>query len=163
MLQMLGIISRKEVAFQGLIQERIFLLSIQKQAQKNTMQVIDRIKSSLPKIRKILPPDIKLEIVYDQSIFISDAINGVKDAAIQGGILAFLVLVFFLKDVKSSLIVTLSIPISVLIVFTFMYFGNLSINMMSLGGLALGVGMLVDNAIVVIENIFRHREFGKIS
>jgi HAE1 family hydrophobic/amphiphilic exporter-1 len=136
-------------------------LSIQKQAQKNTMQVITRIKKSLPRIREILPPDINLEIIYDQSIFISDAINGVKDAAIQGGVLAFLVLVFFLKDVKSSLIVTLSIPISVLIVFTFMYFGTLSINMMSLGGLALGVGMLVDNAIVVIENIFRHREFGE--
>ena len=136
-------------------------LSVQKQAQKNTMQVISRIKSTLPRMREILPPDIKVEIVYDQSVFISDAINGVKDAAVQGGILAFLVLLFFLKDVKSSLIVTLSIPISVLIVFTFMYFGNLSINMMSLGGLALGVGMLVDNAIVVIENIFRHREFGK--
>ena len=137
------------------------LVSIQKQAQKNTMQVIARIKKALPHINKILPPDIHLEIIYDQSMFISDAINGVKDAAVQGGILAFLVLVFFLKDVKSSLIVTLSIPISVLIVFTFMYFGGLSINMMSLGGLALGVGMLVDNAIVVIENIFRHREFGE--
>lgn len=136
-------------------------ISIQKQAQTNTMQVINRIRSEFPLLEKMLPPDIKIQVIYDQSIFIRDAINGVRDAALQGGVLAFLVLLFFLRSVKSSLIVTLSIPISIMIVFTFMYFGGLSINMMSLGGLALGVGMLVDNAIVVIENIFRHREMGK--
>ncbi len=136
-------------------------ISIQKQAQANTMQVINNIRASFTQLEKMLPNDVKLEVVYDQSIFIRDAINGVRDAAVQGGILAFLVLLVFLRSVKSSAIVTLSIPISVMIVFTFMYFGGLSINMMSLGGLALGVGMLVDNAIVVMENIFRHREMGK--
>jgi HAE1 family hydrophobic/amphiphilic exporter-1 len=138
-------------------------VSIQKQAQVNTMQVINKVRAAFPRLEKLLPDDIKLEVVYDQSIFIKDAINGVRDAAFQGGILAFLVLLVFLRNVKSSAIVTLSIPISVMIVFTFMYFGGLSINMMSLGGLALGVGMLVDNAIVVMENIFRHREMGKTS
>jgi len=136
-------------------------ISIQKQAQTNTVQVINSIRGSFERVRKILPPDIRLEVTYDQSVFIRDAINGVRDAALQGGVLAFLVLLVFLRSFKSSAIVTLSIPISILIVFTFMYFGGLSINMMSLGGLALGVGMLVDNAIVVIENIFRHREQGK--
>ena len=136
-------------------------ISIQKQAQVNTMQVINRIRSEFPRMNKILPPDIKMEVIYDQSIFIRDAINGVRDAALQGGVLAFLVLLVFLRSFKSSAIVTLSIPISIMVVFTFMYLGGLSINMMSLGGLALGVGMLVDNAIVVIENIFRHREMGK--
>ncbi|MFH1395046.1 MAG: efflux RND transporter permease subunit [Candidatus Omnitrophota bacterium] len=136
-------------------------ISIQKQAQTNTTQVINRIRKAFTRIEKILPPDIKLEVIYDQSVFIRDAINGVRDAALKGGFLAFLVLLVFLKSFKSSAIVTLSIPISVMIVFTFMHFGGLSINMMSLGGLALGVGMLVDNAIVVIENIFRHREQGK--
>ena len=136
-------------------------ISVQKQAQANTMQVINRIRGSFGRLKKMLPPDIKLEVVYDQSIFIRDAINGVRDAAIQGGCLAFLVLLVFLRSWKSSAIVTLSIPISIMVVFTFMHFGGLSINMMSLGGLALGVGMLVDNAIVVIENIFRHREMGK--
>jgi HAE1 family hydrophobic/amphiphilic exporter-1 len=138
-------------------------VSIQKQAQVNTMQVINKVRAAFPRLKKLLPDDIKMEVVYDQSIFIKDAINGVRDAAFQGGILAFLVLLVFLRNVKSSAIVTLSIPISVMIVFTFMYFGGLSINMMSLGGLALGVGMLVDNAIVVMENIFRHREMGKPS
>ena len=136
-------------------------VSIQKQAQANTMQVIDKIRHSFKRLDKLLPPDIKIDVVYDQSIFIRDAINGVRDAALQGGVLAFLVLLVFLRSFKSSAIVTLSIPISIMIVFTFMYFGGLSINMMSLGGLALGVGMLVDNAIVVIENIFRHREKGE--
>ncbi|MEA3489258.1 MAG: efflux RND transporter permease subunit [Candidatus Omnitrophota bacterium] len=136
-------------------------ISIQKQAQANTMQVINNIRGSFSRIKKILPKDVRLEVTYDQSMFIRDAINGVRNAAIQGGILAFLVLLVFLRNFKSSAIVTLSIPISIMAVFTFMYFGGLSINMMSLGGLALGVGMLVDNAIVVIENIFRHREQGE--
>ena len=136
-------------------------ISIQKQAQTNTMQVINKVREALPRINKLLPDDVHVRIIYDQSVFIRDSINGVRDAAVQGGILAFIVLFVFLRRLKASAIVTLSIPISIMIVFTFMYFGGLSINMMSLGGLALGVGMLVDNAIVVIENIFRHREMGK--
>ncbi|MBN1353097.1 MAG: efflux RND transporter permease subunit [Candidatus Omnitrophica bacterium] len=136
-------------------------ISVQKQAQANTLQVVNRIKKRLNSMQREIPQDIKIKIVYDQSIFIEDAINGVKDAAVQGGILAFLVLLLFLRNVKSSLIVTLSIPISIVAVFTFMYWGGLSINMMSLGGLALGVGMLVDNAIVVLENITRHKESGE--
>ncbi|MFH1837148.1 MAG: efflux RND transporter permease subunit [Candidatus Omnitrophota bacterium] len=136
-------------------------VSIQKQAQANTMKVIDKVRALFPKLKTILPGDINIEIVYDQSIFIRDAINGVRDAAVQGGILAFIVLLIFLRSFRSSAIVTLTIPISIMIVFTLMYFGGISINMMSLGGLALGVGMLVDNAIVVIENIFRHKEAGE--
>lgn len=136
-------------------------VSVQKQAQANTMHVINGIRSAFDRLYKILPPDIKMEVIYDQSIFIKDAINGVRDAAWQGGVLAFLVLLVFLRSFRPSAIVTMSIPISVMVVFTFMHFGGISINMMSLGGLALGVGMLVDNAVVVIENIFRHREMGE--
>jgi len=136
-------------------------MSIQKQAQANTLQVVNRVKKALNNIRLEVPSDVKIEIVYDQSKFIKDSINGVRNAAIQGGILAFLVLLLFLRDVRSSVIVTFSIPISIIAVFTLMYMGNLSINMMSLGGLALGVGMLVDSAIVVLENISRHKEQGK--
>ena len=136
-------------------------ISIQKQAQSNTLQVVNRVKKTLDFIRDEVPKDIDINIIYDQSKFIKDSISGVRDAAIQGGILAFLVLLLFLRNVKSSVIVTVSIPISIIAVFTLMYMGKLSINMMSLGGLALGVGMLVDNAIVVLENISRHREEGK--
>ena len=133
-------------------------ISIQKQAVANTIGVATRIRAALEEIRKSVPSSVNIEIVYDQSAFIKNAINGVRDAALQGGVLAFLVLLVFLRNVRSSVIVTLSIPISIMVTFSFMYFGGLSLNMMSLGGLALGVGMLVDNAVVVIENIFRHRQ-----
>ncbi|MEE8360300.1 MAG: efflux RND transporter permease subunit [Candidatus Omnitrophota bacterium] len=135
-------------------------VSIQKQAVSNTIRVSDKIVMALKDIRKNVPRGVQIEIVYDQSSFIKSSINGVRDAALQGGVIAFLVLLVFLRNVKSSFIVTLSIPISIMVTFSFMYFGKLSLNMMSLGGLALGVGMLVDNAVVVIENIYRHRQSG---
>jgi HAE1 family hydrophobic/amphiphilic exporter-1 len=136
-------------------------ITIQKQAMVNTIRVIEQIKETLIQLREELPKNIKIDIVTDQSAFIKDSINGVRDAAVQGGFLAFLVLLFFLRNLRSSAIVTFSIPISIMVAFTFMFFGNLSINMMSLGGLALGIGMLVDNAVVVIENIFRRQEEGE--
>ncbi len=137
-------------------------VSVQKQAVANTLEVAKKIKSALIDIRKNVPKGVNIEVVYDQSSFIKNSINGVRDAALMGGVLAFLVLFMFLRSVRTSIIVTLSIPVSIMVAFSFMYFGGLSLNMMSLGGLALGVGMLVDNAVVVIENIFRHRrQLGK--
>ena len=137
-------------------------ISVQKQAQANTMQVVNMVKKSLANMKKEqLPKDVSIEIIYDQSKFIKEAINGVTDNAWQGGLLAFLTLLFFLRDIKSALIVTVSIPFSVICVFPLMFFSGISINLMSLGGLALGVGMLVDAAIVVIDNIFRHRQEGR--
>jgi len=138
-------------------------ISVQKQAKVNTIQVAESVKKALQNIKDQIPKNVSISIVYDQSNFIKSSINGVKDSAWQGALLAFLVLLFFLRNVRSSLIVVLSIPISIMVTFTFMFFAKLSINMMSLGGLALGVGMLVDGAIVVIENIFRHRTEEKAS
>jgi len=135
-------------------------VSIQKQAEGNTIRTIQKILKELKSIKNILPEHVNIDIVYDQSKFIRGAIQGVSDAAIQGGVLAFLVLVFFLRNIKNSLIVTVSIPVSIMATFSLMYFSNISVNMISLGGLALGVGMLVDGAIVVIEDIFRHLELG---
>jgi len=136
-------------------------VSIQKQAQTNTLQVVNRIRKTIDFLNEELPSDIKMTIIDDQSTFIKESINGVRDAAVQGGILAFIVLFLFLRNAKSSGIVTLSMPISIMFVFVAMYFFGISLNMMSLGGLALGIGMLVDNAIVVLENITRHRDAGK--
>jgi len=136
-------------------------VSVQKQAVANTIDVAEKVRAALKEIERNIPKDINIEVVYDQSLFIKNSINGVRDAALQGGILAFLVLLVFLGSFRSSFIVTLSIPISIMVTFSFMYFSGLSLNMMSLGGLALGVGMLVDNAVVVIENIFRHRQLGR--
>lgn len=133
---------------------------IQKQAQANSIEVVGKVNRALKVIRERLPPGVAVAVVYDQSVFIKEAIRGVTDSAYQGGILAFIVLLFFLKNLASSLIVAVTIPLSILASFFCMYFSGISINIMSLGGLALGIGMLVDCAIVVIENIFRHREMG---
>jgi len=136
-------------------------IAIQKQAGANTLQVAGEVRDALDKVKDRIPEGVSLDIIYDQSEFIKNSIKGVKDAAIGGGILAFFVLLFFLRNLKSSIIVTCAIPISIMVTFSLMYFRGITVNMMSLGGLALGVGMLVDNAIVVIENIFRHRQLGR--
>lgn len=136
-------------------------VSIQKQAEANTIRTVQRVSRELKKIENILPERVSVSTVYDQSKFIKNAIQGVTGAALQGGILALLVLLFFLRNVKNSVIVAFAIPVSVMVTFSLMYFSGISINMISLGGLALGIGMLVDNAIVVMENIFRNRQLGK--
>jgi HAE1 family hydrophobic/amphiphilic exporter-1 len=135
-------------------------LAIQKQAEANTIQTVERIRTTIEELKLSLPRGINLDVIYDESIFIKKSIKGVRDAALMGGVLAFLVLYLFLRSAWVSTIICTSIPISIMATFSLMYFKGISINMMSLGGLALGVGMLVDNAIVVIENIFRHHQLG---
>ena len=130
-------------------------VSVQKQAQANTIQITNAIKKKLKELKEQLPKDIHIDIVYDQSKFINDALNGVKDAALQGGFLAFLVLLIFLRDFKNSALVVTITPVTVLATYTLMYFMHISLNVISLGGVALGVGMLLDNAVVVIENVYR--------
>jgi HAE1 family hydrophobic/amphiphilic exporter-1 len=139
-------------------------LSIQKQASANIIATVKRVKEELHRIRtetNIIPKGLEMTLIYDESVFIKTAINGVVKAALMGGCLAFFVLLFFLGSFKSSLIVAASIPVSVLAALIAMWFFDVTLNMMSLGGLALGIGMLVDNAIVVVENIERHRSMKK--
>ena len=107
-----------------------------------------------------LPAYAKLSMISDQSRFIRGAISEVQSAIIQGGLLALIVLYLFLQEMRSTLIIGVSIPISVVTAFVPMFFQDISLNIMSLGGLALGVGMLVDNSIVVLESVFRCREEG---
>jgi len=133
-------------------------VAIQRQAEANTIQTVQKVLKELKKIEEILPENVKVDVVYDQSKFIKSAIGGVTDAAWQGGLLAILVLLVFLMNFKDSMIVATAIPISVIGTFCLMFFSGVTINMISLGGLAMGVGMLVDGAIVVMENIFRHRD-----
>lgn len=128
-------------------------ISIQKQAQANIVKSAFKVRKELDKIRSKLPEDFEIDVVYDQSEFIKKSIGGVTDAVWQGGLISFLVLLFFLGNLKSASIVSVSIPISVMVTFILMYFNGVTINMMSLAGLALGIGMMVDNAIVVLENI----------
>ncbi|HOZ49899.1 MAG TPA: efflux RND transporter permease subunit [Candidatus Hydrogenedentes bacterium] len=111
-------------------------------------------------LRSRLPKDAQLALISDQSRFIIESIKEVQSATVVGGILALVILFMFLRDLKSTLIIGVAIPISVIATFVPMFARHITLNIMSLGGLALGVGMLVDNSIVVLESIFRCREEG---
>ena len=135
-------------------------LAIYKEGDANTVAVAQAVKGQLENLREQLGEQLSLDLVYDQSQFINNAINEVKSAAIVGGILAMAILYLFLRSLLPTLIISISIPVSVIATFNLMYANDISLNIMSLGGIALAVGLLVDNAIVVLENIARHREQG---
>jgi HAE1 family hydrophobic/amphiphilic exporter-1 len=138
-------------------------IAIYKEGDANTVAVAKRVKTQLQRIKKQLPEKYNLVLVYDQSIFSDNAISEVKNAGIIGGLLAMLMLYFFLKNIWSTLIISISIPISVIATFNLMYSNDISLNIMSLGGIALAVGLLVDNSIVVLENIARRRSSGEVA
>lgn len=135
-------------------------LSVQKQSTANTVQVSKAVNKALDRLRAELK-DIEITMIYDTAEFINLSINNVASTAISGGILAVFILFIFLRNIRSTFIVGTAIPVSIVATFALMYFSGLTLNMVSLGGLALGIGMLVDNAIVVLENIYRHRENGE--
>ena len=132
-----------------------------KEGDANTVQVAQRIDQRVEAIRASLPEDIELVEIYDQSTFIASAVNDVRTAAVLGGLIAILVLYGFLRDSRATTIVGIAIPVSVIGTFLLMYTNDISLNIMSLGGIALAVGMLVDNSIVVLENIVRKKEQGQ--
>jgi len=136
-------------------------LAIYKEGDANTVQVAQRVSARLERVNATMPEGIELITVYDQSTFISSSVDDVKNAAILGGIIAIIVLYGFLRDPRATTITGIAIPISVIGTFLLMYLNNVSLNIMSLGGIALAVGMLVDNSIVVLENIVRKKEQGE--
>jgi len=135
-------------------------LAIQKRTDANTVRVAADVFRTLHELKKELPGGLEIEPVMDQSKFINRSIRDVVRNAVVGGFLAMLILFFFLRNLRTTLIIGAAIPISIISTFILIYFSGLTLNMVSLGGLALGVGMLVDNAVVVLENIYRHREEG---
>lgn len=138
------------------------LLSVLQQSDANTAEVS---RAFLDELDSLLERDkyegIKSEVLFDQGDYIQLAIGNISNSLIVGGILAMAVLFFFLRNIKSPLIIGIAIPYSVIFTFVLMFFADFTLNIMTLGGLALGIGMLVDNAIVVIENIYRHLSMGK--
>ncbi len=132
-------------------------LEIQKQSGANTVSVAERIRAETQRINETRS-DVRLTVVSDQSEFIRKSINNVQNAAIWGSLLAILVLYLFLRNGSTTFIIALSIPISIIATFALLFFNDLTLNQMTFGGLALGVGLIVDNAIVVLENIVRQRE-----
>jgi HAE1 family hydrophobic/amphiphilic exporter-1 len=133
---------------------------INKQSGANAVKVSEQVHAEIAKIRRDYA-GITIDSPWDSAEFIQASINNVRTSALVGAGLAVVVLLFFLRSLTSTLIIGAAIPISVIATFALMYFNGFTLNTVSFGGLALGVGMLVDNSIVVLENIFRHREEGK--
>lgn len=136
------------------------MMSVRKQPGHNTVQINEEVKKRLSELRADLPPSVEIQIQSDQSNTIVQSISGVANAAWQGGILAILVLLFFLRNVRSTLIISIVIPVSLIATFSLMNFGGLTLNIVSLMGITLGVGMFVDNSIVVLESTFRNQLAG---
>jgi len=136
------------------------MLMVQKQSDANTVQVCREVINRIPEIEATLPEGVKLETIIDFSEFITRSMSNLGTTAIQAIALTLLVLLFFLQNLRSSLIVAVSIPVSMILTFAVMDQAGLTLNMISMAGLALAVGLLVDNSIVVLESIFRFREEG---
>ena len=136
-------------------------VAVYKEGDANSVDVARQVSLALEQITEQLPDQYTLDKVYDQSEFIKQAIDDVKSSAVIGGILAMLVLYLFLRDFWPTFIISVSIPLSVIATFNMMYGNDISLNIMSLGGIALAVGLLVDNSIVVLENIDKHKKAGK--
>jgi HAE1 family hydrophobic/amphiphilic exporter-1 len=139
------------------------LLIVSKNSKANTVQVTDRVIKELPNILKKLPAGVKAGVIFNQADFIKRSISNLSSTAIQAFFLTALVLLFFLHNIRASVIVALAIPMSVVATFSVLDLAGLTLNIMSMAGLALAIGMLVDNSIVVLENIFRHSGEGKSS
>ncbi|HEX3895075.1 MAG TPA: efflux RND transporter permease subunit, partial [Rudaea sp.] len=135
-------------------------LAVYKEGDANTVSVAAAVKKQLERLKTILPSNAKLDTIDDQAIFIQSSLDDVRNDAIIGGVLAILIIFFFLADSWSTFIISLSLPISLIATFFFMGQAGVSLNVMSLGGLALATGMVVDDSIVVLENIARLREHG---
>lgn len=136
------------------------LLLVSKNSKANTVQVADRVMKALPDITNRAPEGVKTGVIFSQADFIKRSMGNLSNTSVQAFFLAGLVLMFFLHNIRASIIVALSIPISIIVTFSVLDLAGLTLNMMSMAGLALAVGMLVDNSIVVLENIFRHRKDG---
>ena len=138
-------------------------VSIQKQPTANTVDVADGVNARLAEIDRqaLLPPDIEVAAVSDQSTYVRQALGNAAGAAFTGAAFAMAVVYLFLGNLRGTLIIGSAIPISIMVTFVIMALGGLSLNLMTLGGLALGVGLLVDNTIVMLENIERHQREGE--
>jgi len=152
----------KESRYMGRIQgQKGVFLFISKRSGANTSLVGDAVNAELRTILKTLPSDVVFHEVMDQSKMIKDVTKNTTSNAWQGGVLAILLIFLFLMNWRPTVIIAVAIPLSIIATFIILYFAGYTLNLLTLGGLALGVGMLVDNSIVVIENMFRHIQEGK--
>lgn len=135
-------------------------IACMKQSDANTVKACEAIKKQIAELEKEFNVDITMKITMDQSTFINESLNTTKKEIVEGAILAVLVLLLFLRNMRSTLIIFTSIPLSIVAAFLLMYFSNCTLNLITLSGMALGVGRIVDDSIVVFENVYRHRSMG---
>ncbi|MEO9481923.1 MAG: efflux RND transporter permease subunit [Ekhidna sp.] len=140
-------------------QQRSLGLSIYKETKYNTVNAVNELTEALDELKKTVP-GYEFVVIQNQGRFIQGAIDEVKESGLYGALFAMIVLFIFLRRIGTTVIISIAIPISIIATFNLMYFNDLTLNVMTLGGLALGAGMLVDNAIIVVESIFRKREEG---
>lgn len=131
-----------------------------KQSMANLVETAERVRQAVPEIEKMLPAGMKLDIYWDQSRFIRQAVENTQAVAVEGGILAVLIIFLFLSSGHSTVIIAISIPVSIVATFVLMYFKGMTLNVITLGALTLGIGRIVDDSIVVLENIHRHSDQG---
>ena len=136
------------------------MMMVQKQSGKNTVQAAKALRSRLEKIDKEIPQDLKISELWNTTDIIENSLNQVTTTAFSGALLAVLILFIFLRSWKPTIIIGISIPVSIIITMMAMYFAGLTLNLMTMAGLVLGIGMLVDNSIVILENIYFYREKG---
>jgi HAE1 family hydrophobic/amphiphilic exporter-1 len=135
-------------------------ITVQKQSGTNSVRTAENVMARLPKINQEIPRGITVEVMHDTTKIIRDSLSQVSTSAISGALLAVVILFIFLRSFRTTLIIGISIPVSIIVTLMLMYFAGLTLNLMTLTGLALGIGMLVDNSIVILENIYRYREKG---
>lgn len=154
-------IAEKEEDSYALIDgEKSILLTIQKQSNANVVDVADRVAVEVAKIERDYP-DLTISTLSNTSDYIRSSVNNVLETAFQAALMAVIVLFLFLRSAKSSLIIAISIPTSIIFTFALMYVSGMTLNIISLGGITIGVGMLVDNSVVVLESIYRHHAHGE--
>lgn len=136
-------------------------ISIFKNPGADTVATSSRIRERLKELKKALPEDIKIINIYDQSEIIKEAADNLRSNILVGGLLVVIILFFFLGTLREALLIAMSIPVTVVVSFIFLHLGGFSLNMITIGAMAVAVGMVVDDAIVVLENILRHRKMGK--
>jgi CzcA family heavy metal efflux pump len=132
------------------------LISVSRQIGGNILQVADQVKALVAHLGSAIPPTLRLSVVYDLAEFVREAVASVRDAVLLGALLAVFVLFVFLRNVRSTLIAAVSLPVAVIGTFFFMKLFGGTLNLMSLGGLAIAIGLIIDDAVVIIENIYRH-------
>ena len=140
--------------------QRGVYLRVLKQPGANTIATVDAVRAAIPKLRAV-PANVKMDISFDQSSYIRSAVSALQHEAVQGGLLAIIVILIFLMNFRATAIIGIAIPLSIVSTFMLLYFTNQTLNVFTLGGLALGVGRLVDDSIVELENIHRHLAAGQ--